>query len=92
MVSKQIELDAAPQSAIIMPCIWIERTSRAAGEEDSWGAFLTFVANSNKNKKHGFLQDFETIVLKIGGPSSPNDKQEVSRTVYYKFVEGKLEY
>jgi len=58
--------------------------------EDTWGVFLTFSAGPGQ--KHRFLQDIETIVLKIGAPVSPNDRQQVARMESFTFVEGKLEY
>jgi len=58
--------------------------------EDPWGAFLTFVASSNKENR--FLQDVEKIVLKIGADISPGDRHKITRTAHHTFVQEDLEY
>jgi hypothetical protein len=58
--------------------------------EDTWGVFLTFVADTDQKQR--FLQNIETIVLKVGTPRSPNDRRQEGGLEYFTFVEGKLEY
>ena len=58
--------------------------------EDTWGVFLTFVADDDQKQR--FLQNIETIVLKVGTPRLPNDRRQEGGLEYFTFVEGKLEY
>jgi hypothetical protein len=58
--------------------------------EDTWGVFLTFVADADRKQR--FLQNIETIVLKIGTPRSPNDRKQEGGLELFTFVEGKLYY
>ena len=58
--------------------------------EDTWGVFLTFFAD--EDRKHRFLQDIESVVLKIGTPRSPNDRTQDAGQEIFTFVEGKLDY
>jgi hypothetical protein len=58
--------------------------------EDAWGIFLTFFADTDQKQR--FLQNIETIVLKIGTPRSPNDRKQEGGLELFTFVEGKLDY
>ncbi len=58
--------------------------------EDTWGVFLTFVADDDQKQR--FLQNIETIVLKVGTPRLPNDRRQEGGLEFFTFVEGKLEY
>jgi hypothetical protein len=58
--------------------------------EDTWGVFLTFFAKADQENR--FVQNIESIVLKVGTPRSPNDRRQVDGFEYLTFVEGKLEY
>jgi len=57
--------------------------------QDLWGVYLTFEA-LNDDEKHRFLEDVETIVLKVSDQAADRKRDTGPAVLYYKFVAGEL--